>query len=169
MLLAPLQSHIRHERPSSLAQQSPLVSLLKTLEQRAYRTAWAITWVAGGRGRRTSGMLPSIRKRTLERPNHCKNDSAAEPRTNPVTTNTPTVFARHCRRRHYSESLVQRKCCCLGHVPMQMCSVSRRASPWHRPGRTGHSATLLAERSHAPCALDKGNHFKQELSLRQLR
>ena len=131
-------------------------------------TARVITWVAGGRGRRTSGMLPSMRKRTLERPNHCKNDSAAEPRTTPVTANTPTVYMRrYCRRRHNSESLVQQKCC-LGHVPTQMCNVSRRASPWHRPGRTGHSATLLAERSHAPCALDQGNHSKQEHSLQLL-
>ena len=47
---------------------------------------------------------------------------------------------------------MQQEYCGLGHAPVQICKVSRSASPWHRPGRTGHILlTLDGERIMPMC------------------
>lgn len=85
---------------------------------------------------RTSGMLCRTRNRTLDRPNHCRNDSAADPLTKPASTRgrLSLVCCKHATNFCPETVLIVGDCeSCLGCSPVLVCTVSRRAAPWQRP------------------------------------
>lgn len=84
---------------------------------------------------RTSGMLCRTRNRTLERPNHCRNDSAADPLTKPapaqarlplVCVNTGRVVScGSAEHSHREEALPGLLACSSMHCLQESCPLTQ--------------------------------------------